>query len=173
MRSQNSRTRTSDRAPVPSRDIGPAARAGVVLLTLAVLASCGSAPEPLSFNADGITIAASLDEGVGSTTVGLLITPDPGAKLAANPGMTLTPSEGSAVEWLTELPIVAKEEDGYWKLREFELEFSGAGPATLDLDYAYCYVESLCFLRSTQIDLAEASGGELDTKDEGLRETDK
>ena len=66
-----------------------------------------------------------------------------------------------------------KDEDGYWPQQEIQVRFAGSGTAVLELDYAYCYVESLCFLRSTVITLSADAGSELESRDDGLRTTSK
>ena len=108
-----------------------------------------------------VEVAAWIEPaGTGDSEVVLSLTPVGGAKLVADPGITVTPvePEGDGVAWRTPLPyqLVDAGADYFAVPPLIRLPVAGreAGPIDLDVEYAYCVVDYICLFGEERVTAA-------------------
>jgi hypothetical protein len=107
------------------------------------------------FNADAPQTAGSvkldawIEAGPERTEVVVVLEPQGDFKLVADPGITVTPTEQSGVEWLVPLPYrhVDAGIQYFTPPAALRLPFRASGEQPLEIlvEYAYCVVDYQCF----------------------------
>ena len=108
-----------------------------------------------------VEVAAWIEPaGAGASEVVLSLTPVGGAKLVADPGITVTPvvEPGGGVAWRMPLPYHLVDADAQYFAEPplIRLPVAGreAGPIDLDVEYAYCVVDYICLFGAERVTAA-------------------
>lgn len=135
------------------------------LLTMMLASTPALAADDLSVLLDGIgsaarrggrvEVTAALDATGGSTALTVVLTPIGGAKLPADPGVTVTPVARAGLAWANPAPASEIGELGTYltKPPRLRLPFTAttAGPVEATVEYAYCIVAEQCLFGETTV----------------------
>ena len=99
------------------------------------------------------------DRGDGQELV-VVLRPEGDTRLNADPGITVTPDEGTGITWRVPVPHreVDVSIDYFEPPATVRLPFTGAGawPITVVVEYAYCVVDFQCYFGEETLSVARA-----------------
>ncbi len=154
------------------------ARRGALVVALALLWGSGevaaqSTPLPGAAGIDGlldqfradapeqqgsVRLSAWIEENEGTTEVVVLFEPEGKTKLVADPGITVTPTERSGVEWLIPSPVreVDPTTDYFTPpaMVRLPVRISDGEPVEVRVEYAYCVIDFQCFFGEETLTVA-------------------
>ena len=118
---------------------------------------------------DAVEVAAWIEPTPDAAEVVVTLTPTGKAKLVADPGVTVTPADpdSGGVAWRTPLPYHLVDAGAEYFAEPPTIRLSlGApevGPIDLDVEYAYCFVDTVCLFGEKRVTAAlrPSSGGPL------------
>lgn len=120
--------------------------------------NAGGPAVPGSPGENGVRVDGWVETGPDGQELVVVIEPEGEIKLVADPGITVTPTERSGVEWLTPLPhhYVDAGTDYFVPPATVRLPFraSDGQPIELRVDYAYCLVDFQCFFGEETLTVA-------------------
>ena len=154
----------AESTPAPSLGAPPGAADGLQLNRL--LDRLG--PDAGAPSKDAVEVAAWIEPTPGAAEVVITLTPTGKAKLVADPGITVTPADpDGGVAWRTPLPhhLVDAGAEYFVEPPTIRLPLGApeVGPIDLDVEYAYCFVDTICLFGKKRVTatLRPSSGGPL------------
>ncbi len=108
---------------------------------------------------DAVEVAAWIEPTPDAAEVVVTLTPTGKAKLVADPGITVTPADpDGGVAWRTPLPhhLVDAGAEYFAEPPTIRLSLGApeVGPIDLDVEYAYCFVDTICLFGEKRVTAA-------------------